>query len=357
MDRASSHTAFAGRPVSRNWKKGSLSTAFAGVISVGMTLGRVAVALGGPGVDFDVARAVECRDITPEERLTLYPMQRLVEVSLPISVRFQDASADDVDEVDVEVSGAMAGLRVQSFAPQTQLASEITHEIETTMTSKKSHSLDGTLGGSIPIPGAADAVARITPSITAGIAGCDTATERINRLPVKHVYVVSGTYAEGSGVFFKLKRTSQTSLEGVHELAVTFVTPRRWPTIELQVSCSAHGERKMLWVRQSATLGHVEKYVQLIPAAMPVRRVVLKPTDSDSVREADRTAVLDSSAASPTKWRPPKVAPATSAVANATAPKVADKTQAAATVTKKTVIEASLDAKDAKISAIEAVAN
>ena len=215
------------------------------------------------------------------------------------------------------------------------------------------------MGGSIPIPGAADAVARLTPSITAGIAGCDTATEKINRLPIKHVYVVGGTYAEGSGVFFKLKRTSQTSLEGVHELAVTFVTPRRWPTIELQVSCSAHGERKMLWVRQSATLGHVEKYVQLIPAAMPVRQVVLKPTESDSPREAEKTpAVTDSSAASPTKWRPPKTSPATSAVANATAPKVVDKAPtAAAVVAKKTVIEASLDAKDAKISAIEATAN
>ncbi len=358
MERASSQTAFAGwLIVGRNWKKGTVSSALVGVLSVGMTIAGSAAAVAGPGVEFDVARAVECRDITPEERLTLYPMQRLVEVSLPISVRFQDASADDVDEVDIEVSGAAAGLRVQDFAPQTRLASEITHEIETTTTSKKSHSLDGTLGGSIPIPGAADAVARLTPSITAGIAGCNTATEKINRLPVKHVYVVSGTYAEGSGVFFKLKRTSQTSLEGVHELAVTFVTPRRWPTIELQVTCSAHGERKLLWVRQSATLGHVEKYVQLIPAAMPVRQVVLKPTESDSTRDTGTTAAgADSSAASPTKWRPPKTGPGTSAVANATAPKVADK-PAAAVVAKKTVIEASLDAKDAKISAIEATAN
>jgi hypothetical protein len=281
--------------------RASSQFAFAGMLSTCMTLVGTVVALAGPGVEFDVARAVECRDITPAERLTMYPMQRLVEVSLPISVRFQEASADDVDEIDIEVSGASAGLRVQSFAPQTQLASDITREIESTTTSKKSRSLDGTLGGAIPIPGAGDAVAKITPSITAGIAGCDTATEKINRLPAKHVYVVSGTYAEGSGVFFKLKRTSQTSLEGVHELAVTFVTPRSWPTIELQVNCSAHGERKVLWVRQSATLGRVEKYVQLIPAAMPIQQVVMKPTDTDSTKAA----------ASPTKWRPQVVLPAT----------------------------------------------
>ena len=112
-----------------------------------------------------------------------------------------------------EVSGAAAGLRVQDFAPATQLASEITHEIETTTTTKKTRSLDGTLGGSLPIPGA-EAAARVTPSITAGLSGCETATEKINRLPPKHVVIVSGTYAEGRGVFFKLKRTSQTSLGG-----------------------------------------------------------------------------------------------------------------------------------------------
>jgi hypothetical protein len=321
-----------------------------------MTLVGTVAAIAGPGVDFDVARAVECHDITPPERLTMYPMQRLVEVSLPISVRFQDASADDVDEVDVEVSGASAGLRVQSFAPQTQLASDITHEIETTTTSKKSRSLDGTLGGSIPIPGAADAVARITPSITAGIAGCDTATEKINRLPAKRVYVVSGTYAEGSGVFFKLKRTSQTSLEGVHELAVTFVTSRSWPTIELQVNCSARGERKMLWVRQSATLGRMERYVQLIPAAMPIRQVVMKPAVADGPKAAEKSALAtEAMAASPAKWRPLATSPVTPSTTSAGPTKIAEKT-AVTPVAVKTVVEASLDAKDAKINAIEAAA-
>src|SRR3954464_7806120 len=126
MLRTSSHIRFAGgRVVFGKSKRGTVTSAFAGGICMCMTLMGGAISLAGPGVEFDVARAVECRDITPIERLTLYPMQRLVEVSLPISVRFQDASANDVDEVDIEVSGALAGLRVQNFAPQTQLASEI----------------------------------------------------------------------------------------------------------------------------------------------------------------------------------------------------------------------------------------
>lgn len=265
-------------------------------------------ALADSGVEFDIARAVECRDVTPRERLAQYPMQRLIEVSLPVSVRFHDVSRDDVDEIDIEVSGAMAGLRVQDFAPATQLASEITREIETTTTSKKVRSLDGTLGGSLPIPGA-EAAARVTPSISASLSGGETAIEKINRLPPKHVVVVSGTTAEGRGVFFKLKRTSQTSLEGVHEMAVTFVAPRTWPAIALKVECSAVGERKTLWMKQQATLGHLDRYVQLIPAApAQTRQVVLKPTEGE-LPIARPTTVADSSAASPTKWRPARATP------------------------------------------------
>ncbi len=266
-------------------------------------------ALASADIEFDFARVVECRDITSGERLAQYPMQRLIEVALPVSVRFNDVSRDDVDEISIEVSGAAAGLRVQDFAPTTQLASEITHEIETTTTTKKARSFDGTLGGSLPIPGA-DVAAKITPSISAGLANSDTATEKINRLPPKHVVVVSGTYAEGRGVFFKLKRTSQTSLEGVHELAVTFVAPRTWRAIALEVECNAVGTRKTLWVKQQATLGHTLRYVQLVPAAVgPINHVVCKPAETSPPTPEKAPVLADSSAASPTKWRPVRVLP------------------------------------------------
>jgi hypothetical protein len=265
-------------------------------------------ALADPAVQFDIARAVECRDVTPRERIAQYPMQRLIEVALPVSVRFHEVTRDEVNEIDIEVSGAMAGLRVQDFAPATQLASEITREIETVTTTKKARSLEGTLGGTLPIPGA-EAAAHLTPSISAGASGGESATEKINRLPPKHVVVVSGTTAEGRGVFFKLKRTSQTSLEGVHELAVTFVAPRTWPAIAIKVECKALGERKTLWMKQEATLGHLDRYVQLMPAApAPTRQVVLKPTEGEST-VARTTAEANCSAASPTKWRPARETP------------------------------------------------
>ena len=65
---------------------------------------------------------------------------------------------DDVDELAIEVNGAFAGLRVHDFAPETNMFSDIANEIETTTTTKKARSLDGSLGGTLPVPGVSDAV-------------------------------------------------------------------------------------------------------------------------------------------------------------------------------------------------------
>jgi len=317
----------------RRSNNGLMTLPTAAALALSVTLAAPLGAFAEPRVEFDIARAVECRDVTPPDRLTLYPMQRLIEVALPISVRFHDVTTDDVDEIEIEVSGAQAGLRVLEFAPGTQLATEITREIETTTTNKKTRTFEGTLGGSLPIPGA-EAAAHISPSLTAGASGCQSEVEKTSRLPAKHVVVVSGTTAEGRGVFFKLKRTSQTSLEGVHDVAVTFVAPRSWPSFAIRVECSAQGQRKTLWIKQVAMLGRLDRYVQLIPAApAPVRQVVLKPTVGDEV--------ADSSAASPTRWRPTQLKPAV--------PKTADNVEMAQKL-KKLADAASAETAEVKIS-------
>src|SRR3954471_16548239 len=100
-------------------------------------------ALAGDRVEFDVAPMAECRDVTPTERIKQYPNERLIEVALPVSVRFRGVSMDEVDELAIEVNGASAGMRVHDFAPATQLFTEVSHEIETTTTTKKARSLDG----------------------------------------------------------------------------------------------------------------------------------------------------------------------------------------------------------------------
>ena len=234
-----------------------------------------------PYVEFDFARTAECRDVTPIERVEQYPHQRLIELTLSVSVRFRGVPLDDVEELTVEINGASAGLRVHDFAPATQLTSDIARDIETTTTTKNARSLDATLGGALPVP-YAEFVAHVSPSINAGTSSGETTTEKLNRLPPKHAVVVSGTSTEGRGVFFKLKRSSQTSLEGVHELAVTFVAPAGWRGGEVHVACSAGGRRKILWITQPATLGHEGDAVRLYVRGRGSVREVAKPVMKES---------------------------------------------------------------------------
>jgi hypothetical protein len=93
---------------------------------------------------------------------------------------------------------------------------------------------------------------------------------------------VSGTSSEGRGVFFKLKRSSQTSLEGVHDLAVTFVVPADWQGGRVRVGCSARGLRRILLLKHDATLGRAAGDVQLHRTDGGMIREVAKPVLADN---------------------------------------------------------------------------
>jgi hypothetical protein len=119
---------------------------------------------------------------------------------------------------------------------------------------------------------------------------------------------VSGTSSAGRGVFFKLKRSSQTSLEGVHDLAVTFIAPVDWQSGKLLVGCSARGSRKVFWLDKPATLGRAASEVELSVAGNaawigPIRHKVAKPPIEEprrpSLVEAFTTEVAGLVGASP----------------------------------------------------------
>jgi hypothetical protein len=186
-------------------------------------------------VEFDFARQISYKDITPADRAKQFPDERIIAVRLPISVRFHGFVDGEIESVDVEVDGCSAGLRVQDFCPPTTLASDAM-TIESTVSTKNSKSLGGTLGGAIPVPVGA-IVATITPSANATTTKSDEQTEKIRRLPPKQPIVVSGTFAEGHGVFFKFKPSTQTSFEGVHDLEIKFIAPTDWKVGSLRVSC------------------------------------------------------------------------------------------------------------------------
>ncbi len=223
------------------------------LLSVGLLLlasGRPAYA-EDPTITFDFARTAECRDITSSEAAELYPGEKIVELKLRISVHLLAGNINDVEEIRIEVGDCDQGMRVHSFEPNTRLESTVSEDIQWTKTVETGKTLGASLGGQAPVL-LGDAVAHITPSINGGKTHREIVTETQKRVAPKHVVVASGTFGQEHGVFFKMRRSPQTSLEGVHELTVRFIVPERWRGDSLRVCCQATGQDKFLWIKQQA---------------------------------------------------------------------------------------------------------
>jgi hypothetical protein len=252
---------------------------YAAVIASTINVGSLAFS---QDVSFDFARLVEYRDVTPPEWLARTPRERLVEMKLPISVRFQGLVSGEIEHLDFEIDGTAAGIRVEGFSPTTLLAADAV-TVETTTKTTRERSLGAKLSGTLPVP-IGPVTAEIGPGISAGISKADEATEKVRRLPPKRPIVVSGTFAEGQGVFFKFKQSSQTTFEGVHVLEVTFAVPADWDGRGVRISCTARGNKPLLWMDKPAVFGHADDAIEFYSAgeAKPRNAAATSPVEQAS---------------------------------------------------------------------------
>ncbi len=208
-----------------------------------------------PSIEFDFGRTAACREVPAAEANGVSPSEKIVELKLRVSVHLMSGNLDDVEEVRIEVGDSDRRLRVYSFEPSTRLESHVSEDIQWSKTIEVGNSLGASLGGQAPVL-LGDAVAYVTPSINGGKTSREVVTESQKRIAPKHVVVASGTLGQEHGVFFKLRRSPQSSLEGVHQLTVRFVVPKTWRGDSLQVCCRATGQEKFLWLKQQATWAH-----------------------------------------------------------------------------------------------------
>lgn len=225
----------------------------------------LATAGDDPTVVFDFPRTVACREVTPPDFADVAPGEMVIEAVLPVSVIVYRGDVHRIEELVVEIDGATYAMRVHGYAPMTRLDSDITKEMEVKITSEKGTTLEATLGGKFPIPGA-EVAACLTPSLSALKTDREVSTETVNRLPPRQAIVVSGTTSKAQAVFYKFRKSSQTTLEGQHEVSVQFVVPRDWSVSELQVTTVARGQKKWLWQDQAHTWGSLISTVQLYRA-------------------------------------------------------------------------------------------
>ena len=185
-----------------------------------------------PRLQFDVSTTVACRDVTSPEFSATNPDERCMEARFQISLLSQLGPDRAAAELLIRIESPDAHVQIADYFRKTTLASEFAGPISVEQHEERAKSIDFKLGGQ-------------SPAVQAGGSASEqfktTLHTQGQRLPPMELCAASGTVQRGHGVYFKLKPTSHTSLEGAHEYVLVLRVPASWRGDTLLVNCEAFG--------------------------------------------------------------------------------------------------------------------
>lgn len=196
-----------------------------------------------PRIAFDVSYTVECRDVTPDQYAESNPDSKIVEARFQVSTLIRRGEEEDVKQLMYVIRSIERRLSVVDFEPRTQVTSEISEPIQIVDSDEKSTSLDASVSVRISALAGVD----LAPSAGGSRLNRRNLEQKYSKLPPKQLLIASGTTNRRHGVFFKLKPSSQASLEGQKEFVCLFVVPKLWRGDYACVECSAKAVSKTPW--------------------------------------------------------------------------------------------------------------
>jgi hypothetical protein len=188
-----------------------------------------------PRVSFDLASIAACRDVTSESFMRENPDERLLELKLEISAILHQGEDGDLTEFLYRFESRCPPLRVVDYSPKTSLATDIVGNVGVEKKKESSSSL-GVNGN-----GGFQQYVKGSISGTAAIGSKSNALVRYDVLPPLDPLSTSGTLGRGTGVYFKLKASKRTALEGAKQFVAVLRAPANWRAGLLQIHCRAEG--------------------------------------------------------------------------------------------------------------------
>lgn len=182
-------------------------------------------------IEFDTPPTVACRDITSEAFEAMYPGERQWEARFRISTLIRDGDAEQLLQFLLTIEDPGRRLRVADYQPRTTLGSELAGNVAVHKHDETTNSLG------LAVTGSVDPIGKLTGN---GSRGSKNALDvRYELLPPQHLVSSSGTIARGTGAYFKLKPTPQSTLEGGKEFVIVFRAPQGWRAGRVLVRCEA----------------------------------------------------------------------------------------------------------------------
>ena len=183
-----------------------------------------------PRVQFDVSRTVACQVLSGEGRQEIQPGERLIQVRISVSLLTIHGEAQDVDECLYRLESASGATQVVDYLPRTTMDSSVEGNIRVQRNNEKSSQLNLNVRGGFEV-------------VQANGGGAATEASRAaleyELIPPQEAVAAVGTTRRGTGVYFKLRRTPQTSLEGSRDFLVTLRVPANWRGGYFRAYCHA----------------------------------------------------------------------------------------------------------------------
>jgi hypothetical protein len=196
----------------------------------------ISASLAGPPplLEFDVPFAISCRDVTPKDFPKKNPGKEVVEVVVRVSTWIKAGTEKDLKQCLFTLvdPGSPETLVVTDWLPRTKLDTEFAKPIH--INREKDAKLGINLSAHYGVTAAGDASGQVKSAVT------------YEMLPPREIVLASGTIRQGHGVFYKLRPSTQTTLEGMKSFCAIFAVPRGWRGGCLKLECEAIGSDRGL---------------------------------------------------------------------------------------------------------------
>jgi hypothetical protein len=185
-------------------------------------------------VAFDVNQLAPAREAGSLGVLTQRPDSRLVDVQLDVSALFTPGDPAVVTEYTVRIVSRHEEVQVADFAPRTELQSEILGSLQ--VSSNQDQVREAAIRGMGGYPGVGSAQGYAYYH--------DNNHENVHyaKKPPMELVSASGTIERRKGVYFKVKQSTQTTLEGARPFRIVFEVPDTWRADLLDVTIEAAGQ-------------------------------------------------------------------------------------------------------------------
>jgi hypothetical protein len=188
-----------------------------------------------PAVHFDVVPVVGCQDVTSPEFAAVNPHERLFEARFQISSLIVRGDEQDLVQYLYRIESLQHGFVVVDYLPQTTLTTDVVEHVSVERQREDTRSLGITASGQY------EHLAKGTATVGGG--RTIKSSVRYELLPPLELLAASGTVSRGSGVYFKLRPSRRSSLEGAQEFVLVLRVPRSWRGDLVRIQCQAVGKK------------------------------------------------------------------------------------------------------------------